>query len=124
MVVADILRYWYGVELPKAPRRLHGFILTTADAFSMPLLLRTLFAPWRKDVLPTTGLALQEKLRVFGYNLIAIFVGFFVRLFVLITASLMIGLTILVGTILLGLWVILPFVPIFLFFVGVVLLFR
>ena len=124
MLVAEVLRYWYGTELPKAPRRLHGFILTTADAFSMPLLLKTLFAPWRRDVLPTTGLALQEKFRVIGYNLVAIFIGFFVRLFVLFIASFLVALTILLGTLLLGLWVILPFLPIGLFLIGIVLLFR
>lgn len=124
MVVADILRYWYGVEVPRAPRRLQAIILIVADNFSMPLLIKTLFAPWRKDVIPTTGLAIDERLRVFGFNLVSIFVGFFVRLFVLMTASLIIALTVLVGVITLTLWVVIPVLPIVLFFVGIIFLVR
>ena len=124
MLVSDILRYWYGVEVPQSPRRLHGLILLTADAFSMPLLLRTLFVPWRKDVVSARGRALQERIRIFWYNLIAVLVGFFVRLFVLAIASFAVGLIIFVGSILMLLWIILPALPIVLFFFGVVLLFR
>ena len=124
MLVSDVLRYWYSVEIPKAPRRLQGFILVTADAFSMPLLLRTLFAPWRKDVISTRNLALPERMRVFWYNLVSIFIGFFVRLFVLSIASLAVVLILLGGVVFLALWVVLPGLILVLFFAGVVLLFR
>jgi hypothetical protein len=124
MVVADILRFWYGSEVPKAPRRLHGLILTTADAFSMPILIRTIFAPWRKDVLPTTGMALQERFQAMVMNMVSVLIGFVVRFFVLLAASLTIAVILLVGSVALVLWVIMPAVPFLLIICGVVLLFR
>jgi hypothetical protein len=124
MLVSDILRFWYGVEVPKAPRRLHGLILVTADSFSMPLLLKTLFAPWRKDVIPTTGLALPERVRVAGYNLISVFVGFFVRLFVLLVGSLAVASIVTAGFLFLMILALMPLLPILFFFFGVTLLFK
>lgn len=124
MLVADLLSYWYGTEIPKAPRRLHGLILVIADAFSMPLLLRTLFAPWRKDVIPTAGFALPEKIRALGYNLVAVLIGFTVRTFVLFVGSLAVAFSLLGGAIFIGVWFAWPFLPIVFFLVGIVLIFR
>lgn len=124
MLVSDILTYWYTIEIPQAPRRLHGLILITADMFSMPRLWRTLFTPWRRDVIPTAGLAIQERLRVFAYNMVAVLVGFVVRLFVLFAASLVVAASMVFGSVVLFLWVVMPLLAILLFFVGVVMLFR
>ena len=124
MLVSDILHYWYSVEVPRSPERLQRLILITADAFSIPFLIRTLFAPWRQDVVPTYGLALQERLRAFWYNLVAILVGFTVRLFVLLTGSIAVGLIVFLGSVFLLVYLLLPVVPVLLFLSGMVILFR
>ena len=55
--------------------------------FSVGLLARTLFAPWRRLTnVPGTGAS--TRLQVLGDNLISRLVGFVVRLVVLLTAGL------------------------------------
>jgi len=98
--------------------------MTSADMFSMPLLLRTLFAPWKKDVIPTTGMPLQEKLNALGLNLVSVLVGFVVRVMVLFIGALLIGFTVLFGVVWLGVWAILPFLPIVFLMTGIVLALR
>ena len=47
--------------------------------FSIDLLLKTLFQPWKRDEIDTTNMSLQDKARVLMMNLISRLVGAVVR---------------------------------------------
>jgi hypothetical protein len=74
----------------------------------VPLLLGTLFSPWRRIITPAQG-DLMERLRSILDNLISRLVGFAVRIITLVTASIICIWWILVALTQLIVW---PFVPI------------
>lgn len=47
--------------------------------FSIDLLFKTLFQPWKRDEIDTTNMSLQDKARVLMMNLISRLVGAIVR---------------------------------------------
>lgn len=87
MLFADFFIWWYGHGwthvFTNIPRRFQR----TLQAFSIVVLLETLFSPWRRIITPP-GANIAEHLRAFGDNLISRGVGFVVRLFVLLAGVL------------------------------------
>lgn len=86
MFMLGLFSWWYGAGwagvLKSSGRRLHNL----ADSFSIGILLRTLFAPWRRIVsYPRAGL--EAKLRAMGDNLVSRCIGFTMRFFVLLAAA-------------------------------------
>lgn len=75
--------------------------------FSVSILLRTLFSPWRR-IITFPGASLQDHLRAFGDNLISRFVGFIVRVSVLIAAGVTLALLVLLCFVEIVIW---PLVP-------------
>ncbi len=53
--------------------------------FSVPLMLRTLFAHWHKDIVPYRGGTFTNYAMTFAWNQISRGIGFFVRSAVLLT---------------------------------------
>ena len=47
--------------------------------FSIPILLKSLLAPWKKDEVDTSNMALDDKLRVWMMNLMSRLIGAVVR---------------------------------------------
>jgi hypothetical protein len=78
-----------------------------AEAFSLKILLRTLFAPWKR-IITAPGAGLDAKLQAMGDNLVSRFVGFTVRFVVLLTAAIAFVAFCLVGLAELIVW---PLVP-------------
>src|SRR5687767_11777583 len=85
MLLAAFIQWWYGPGWHDAARRLKTRIRTTYLSFSIPILLGTLFAPWKRIITPP-GASLQDKMRAMADNAISRAVGFTVRIFVLIAA--------------------------------------
>lgn len=86
---------------------------------SLPLLLHTLFAPWRRDVIETEGLAWGIRWQAFWYNVVSILIGFTVRSLVLVGGVTLLILFALAGVITVAFWYILPLIPIVLIGWGV-----
>jgi len=107
MLVYDFIRWWYGPGWcgvgRSLQRRLHGL----ADTFSVGILLRTLFAPWRR-IISYPGAGIGDHLRALGDNLVSRCIGFVVRLFVLVAAAVSSVLLLLAGLIQLLTWPVLP----------------
>ncbi|MBU0569170.1 hypothetical protein KKB40_00120, partial [Patescibacteria group bacterium] len=80
-------------------------------SFSLPLLLKTLFAPWKRliDVDRSPGFNLQKKFEVFTFNIISRCIGAVVRLILFWTGIVLIILTFLAGVTGLIFWTLLPF---------------
>jgi hypothetical protein len=86
MLMLAFLKWWYGRGWAQVLERLQQKLLTTLRAFSVGLLLRTLFAPWRR-IVTYPGAGLAEHLRAVVDNLVSRCVGFVVRSTVLIGAG-------------------------------------
>lgn len=76
-------------------------------AFSVPLLLTTLFAPWRR-IVTYPGSSLSDHLKAWADNLVSRAIGFVVRVCVLIAAMIMISTVMLLSLLELLIW---PLVP-------------
>ncbi len=120
MLVMVFFHWWYGAGWRDTVGRIGRLITEVYFNFSVPILLKTLFAPWRRIISPA-GTNLQQKLRALVDNAVSRAVGFTMRLILLITAaSLMLG-AILIGGLLIATWPLVPLLGPFLIVAGLVL---
>ncbi len=107
MLILEMLRWWYGAGWSMVWKRTTAKISDVAQSFSVSLLLRTLFSPWRRIVTPR-GKGFDAAIRGKIENAIGRFVGFFVRFFVLIGAAVMTVVLVAFGMAAMAVW---PFMP-------------
>lgn len=111
--------WWYKY----LPRRLYLAFIAAAisllDLFSVNALLATWFSPWKRDIISTEGLTLQQKFQVLMLNLASRAVGFLVKTFVLISFALVFSITVAISTALFIAWIGFPLLIIILFIVGI-----
>lgn len=103
--------FWYFIEMPKnilqSWKDIFRFYL---NYFSIPLLLKTLFAPWRQNLLSySKGFDLGKYFEIFISNLISRTIGAILRFFLILTGLFVEILIILAGIIMLFIWFVLPF---------------
>jgi len=86
-------------------------LFSVVQYFSLPLLVRSLFAPWKKLIITEKkkGFNLTEALNTASFNFVSRIVGFFVRLILLITGSLFLLFMTIAGGLGLLLWYVFPF---------------
>lgn len=121
-----ILRFWawyYTGAGKSLVRAWKNFIIFVREYYSIPLLLRTLFYPWRRDITKYgRGFSIKNFLETLSFNLISRSIGFVVR-----SVAIVIGLICLLGVIILGfialiIWLMLPVILLFLIIIGLLLL--
>lgn len=113
MFVFYMLGWWYGAGWKNQIALVGKRVKNVGKAFSGGALLRTLFSPWKQIVSGTDrDAALGDKMRAVLDNIISRFVGFMVRSFTLLAATVMIIVTLVVGLILVVSWPLVPFIPI------------
>jgi len=89
--------YWWLRDAPEEILHVSKEIIVYVYSyFSVPLLLRTLFDPWKKDEIDTTNMSLDDIIKVKFANLISRLVGAIVR-----SITILVGLLIIIGTCLL-----------------------
>jgi hypothetical protein len=115
MLMLQLFAWWYVRGWQDIARASGTRLIRVAHLFSVPILMRTLWAPWRR-IITYPGASIDAKLRAIGDNLVSRAIGFTVRLLVLITAALILLLTATVGLIVILLWPLIP--PAALFFLG------
>jgi len=106
-MVFELFRWWYGPGWMEAARSVTRRTASIEQSFSLGTLVRTLFSPWRR-IVSNGGRGLDAKMQAMFDNLVSRFVGFFVRLFVIATACLALGLVFFFGLVLVIIW---PLVP-------------
>jgi hypothetical protein len=111
MLVIGFIQWWYGPGWREAGQGILNRIRSTYLNFSIPILLRTMFEPWRRIVSPSQG-SLGMKMRAALDNLVSRFVGFGVRLCALLAALVLIVLNLIIGGIIFVLWPLLPLLSI------------
>ncbi len=103
--VVDLFYWWYAKSIQKIYVFCIGTIKYIYHFFSIPYLIQTLFAPWKRDISSPVNPNIQQMFQAFIDNLIARFVGFIVRimtifagLFILISVFVLLVLLILIWT--------------------------
>jgi hypothetical protein len=112
MLFLDFFRWWYGIGWQKAVKGGVGLVKKVGLSFSIPVLLKTLFSPWKR-IISTPGRALEDKFSAALDNLVSRTVGFFVRIFSLISALVLMAGASIVGLVIALSWPLIPFLIVF-----------
>jgi hypothetical protein len=107
MFVMEFLSWWYGPGWQRLGQNTLRHIQRSYQGFSVSILLRTLFEPWRR-IISTNSETIVDKFRSVIDNLISRCVGFVVRIFALIAAGIIIAGTAIFGAAAVLVW---PLVP-------------
>jgi hypothetical protein len=120
MLVIGFLQWWYGPGWRDMGHRVLGRAGSFARHFSLPILLRTMFQPWRRIMTPSGG-SLQQRVQAMLDNLVSRWVGFSIRLLSLIAAVILMVATTIIGGLLFLLWPALPVISLGLMAAGLVI---
>ncbi len=107
MFAIGFLRWWYGPGWRDAGQRVLSRVTGIYRYFSLPILLRTLFQPWRRIISPGGG-SLQQQTRAMLDNLVSRWVGFSIRILSLLAAVILMTAALVLGGILIAAWPLLP----------------
>ena len=111
--------WWYGAGWLGAGGRIKNRVLGIWRMFSVGILLRTLFAPWRR-ITSNAGKGLDQFFMSLIDNFVSRMVGFTVRVFVLFSAVIIMSFAIVVGLLFVAAWPLLPVVVVICLIKGVV----
>jgi len=115
----ELVAWWYSAGWLDTLHRIQRRIFGIWRLFSVGILARTLFAPWRR-ITTTPGRGIDSLMRSMIDNLVSRVVGFTVRIFVLFMAMVASLLAVVVGTLIVLLWPLVPFVALFCLYKGIV----
>ena len=107
MFLVEFFKWWYGLGWLGAWKGVPGSARKAGRQFSIPLLLRNLFSPW-KQIVALPGKSIDEKFRAMIDNLVSRTIGFFVRLLTLMAAGAVIGLSTALSLALAVIWPLMP----------------
>lgn len=117
MFIVGLLGWWYGRGWSLRVTRLREKIISTLDYFSIDLLLRTFFSPFRQISAGKVRGPLGVQMRALLDRIISRMIGAMIRFTMIIIGSIFIVVYVVVGVVLVALWGIVPLLPV----VGVVL---
>ncbi|HMR73086.1 MAG TPA: hypothetical protein PKD68_03710 [Candidatus Saccharibacteria bacterium] len=117
MQVLSFLRWWYGEGWLGQLSVVRLYLRKVSDFFSVSLLLRNFFQPFRQISAGSVRGSLGVQFRAWLDRLISRMIGALVRFFMIVAGSIWWCLSALIGMIGLVLWPLLPFAPL----VGVLL---
>ncbi len=107
MLALEMITWWYSEGWLGFARRLWSYVKGLYNYFSVALLAKTLFAPWKR--ITTYGSrSVNERLRAMADNLVSRMVGFSVRLMVLVAGLILILFSLIVGLVGLVVWPLIP----------------
>jgi hypothetical protein len=107
MLAFELFIWWYGQGWAATVKNIRKMLLGISNLFSVPILARTLFAPWKR-IISYPGAGLDAKLRALSDNVVSRAIGFAVRVLVLLTALIIGTLAVVFGVLAFVLW---PLVP-------------
>lgn len=115
-----MLSWWYGAGWRARARMIRGRLERTLDFYSIDILLRTLFAPYRQISAGNVQGPLAVQWRAFVDRSISRFMGLIIRSIIVIVGSFAILFQVLIGCIVLLLWPLMPLLPLvgFIFFIS------
>lgn len=119
-LVTELLRWWYTEGWRQRIQRVISQFAGTIDYFSMDLLVKTLFSPFRQISAGKVEGSLEVKLRAVADKLFSRVIGAVVRLILLVVGAVAILLQAVIGMVIIVMWGVIPLLPI----VGLVLSFK
>jgi hypothetical protein len=112
MFIAGILSWWYGPGWRERVTAMRENLASTMDYFSIGLLLKTLFSPFRQISAGQVRGPLAVQMRAFFDRLISRCIGAMIRITIMIVGLVAILFSAVVGVIGLVLWAFIPLLPI------------
>lgn len=112
MFLVGIFQWWYGSGWLRHIKRSYVGVLRTIDFFSITLLLKTLFNPFKQISASDTGNNLPAQFQAFLDRSFSRMVGATIRTLTIAIAVAVIGLRLLWVLCSIVIWSILPFLPI------------
>ena len=119
MIVLSLFSWWYGEGWKSALQHSNKRIYEAYRLFSVAILVQTLFAPWRR-IISAPGAGVGDHIRAAVDNTVSRFVGFFVRIIVLLAAMVVVALASIISLFELLLWPFVPILPLVFLFLGVI----
>jgi len=119
MLIVSFFTWWYSRGWLNELHGLSARLTKVANIFSVPILLRTMFNPWKQ--ITTTSFkdsSLDEKIKALVDNIFSRIVGFFVRLIALFLAFISILITGVYSILRIILWPAIPLLPFIFTFIG------
>jgi hypothetical protein len=121
MMVLAFIQWWYGLGWAEQGRSINRRVTAIARSFSVGIIIRTLFAPWKQMITSTSRTSsLEYRFRAAVDNLVSRTVGFVVRSLVLLTAVILMGLVGAASIIGVVLWPVAPILPLMLLIISAV----
>ena len=111
MFIVGMLSWWYGPGWRQRAAHLGERLAATMDYFSIDLLLKTFFSPFRQISAGKVQGPLGVQLRAFTDRLISRIIGAMIRFTMVIVGSLAILFHAFVGVVSLVLWAFVPLLP-------------
>ncbi|MBU2563987.1 hypothetical protein KKA23_00155 [Patescibacteria group bacterium] len=118
MIILIFWKWYYTKGVKNILFAWKNFILFSVEYFSIPLLLKTLFSPWKRDITKKPrGLDLKKIFEYISFNTISRGLGFVIRFFTILVGILFFLLTLIIGCFIFIIWLILPLI-----FIGLLIL--
>lgn len=111
MFIVGILSWWYTAGWKRRFTSLYERLLRTADYFSIDLLLRTLFSPYRQISAGKVQGSLNVQMRAFFDRLLSRIIGAIIRTFMIIIGLISMLFSAVIGAVLVLLWGVVPLIP-------------
>ncbi|MFI5212606.1 MAG: hypothetical protein ACHQTE_01435 [Candidatus Saccharimonadales bacterium] len=112
MFIVGILSWWYTTGWRQQFTGLQTRLASTVDYFSIDLLLRTFFAPFRQISAGKVTGPLGIQIHAFFDRLVSRMIGAMVRLVVIIIGAITIIISAVIGAVMASVWAVVPFLPI------------
>lgn len=125
VTIAVIFWRWYYKEAAKGILQgWKNFIIFSLEYFSVPLLLKTLISPWKRDITKKPrGFNPGELFTYLSFNAVSRGIGFLVRLPTICVGILFFFATVIIGALFFIIWILLPLIFIGLLGLAFVLIF-
>jgi hypothetical protein len=112
MMLLALFSWWYTTGWAELARRVAGRVERTLQSFSVGLLAKSLFSPFRQISADNVQGSFDVQMRAFGDRLFSRFFGAFVRSFFILFGFVGALLTGAVGLVQLAVWPLVPALPV------------
>lgn len=112
MFIIGLLGWWYGPGWVMRVTRLREKLMNTLDYFSIDLLLRTFFSPFRQISAGQVRGPLGVQMRALLDRIISRVIGAMIRLTMIIIGSVFIVIYAAIGTLMVVFWGAIPLLPV------------
>jgi hypothetical protein len=112
MLLVGFFGWWYGAGWRDQVSRVGDTMVRVGDTFSIPLLLKTFFAPFRQISANETGNDISSRFRAWGDRMFSRVIGAFLRFFMMVFGILALLVMMVVSAVRLILWPVFPFMPV------------